>query len=618
MNILDFFGNDNNDYKKPEVSKLSAFYNDVVRQALRHNTRSEYTELYKIARPNEEKEYTDYRENNKRRVTADPINRFKSMLFRSFANTFEEISDEKYPGFEVKKWELLDLSLIDANALALDWPVNERNPLVPPAAPLEEGGLNQNEKVGIREKVIYSDVIVSFFSGEYLLFEEGKKKLDKGVDAPVYKGVDKNSYWLFEPFLNAKKEIRYNVIEWYNHRLSYLPVVELPGIKTISYEQKKEKLYYKETYAFAAYELLDEAIMAFSTDQVNRIRHLSPKMVIIGKVDCPTCNGSKVIGNAKCHTCSGTGKVSSFGDFSTINIDPKAGIFEGNVTIPGQPIYYLQPAGGLEYGKKVWEDFIDKAERALCTDVLEGTGNESGIAKGLRLEPRQDILEAIGSDFIEMCNNLLKIRYALLFEKEAAPVIHTPNSYNSKTVEMLRYEAENSMQAEKFVKFKQYIGQQYKGNELMLKVYDYALLYAPLLLYKHDEAIGVVSSGIYTETDLIKRDYAVYAIKEVLKGEKKELDKKVVFEKADQILIDLGVMEAPIVVDDIPLDTLDNGSELGQTVGGVPGLIGISAAVARGEMTEKAAEGILTTVYKFSVEQARALIDVPKKPETNE
>lgn len=595
--------------QKPVKDILTGFYAKVLTQALRHNTRSEYTELYNIARPNEEPIYVNWRDSNKRRFTVDVINRFRSMIKRCFKQTFEVIISEYFTNIEELRYELLDLSRIDPNAVHVMFPVNSTNSVLPLSIPFIEGGQNPSEKIKVKEIIVYSDLIIQHSSEEYILFI-GENTIIDEQSHDVFYGVDNFSFWKILPFKKSDGTIGWQEVHWYEHNLGYLPITYLPGLKTL---ENSSKEYYKESYCFPAYEILDEAVIALSTDQVNRMRHLSPKLVTLQDIECPTCNGQGFDAQKNiCKACSGSGKITSFGDFSTIKLSGTRG-FGGEEKTIANPIFYLQPPNGLEYSRTVWIDFLEMAEKSLCTDMLEGTGNESGIAKNLRMEPRQDIIEAIGSDFYEMTKRLLKIKADLLFIEDVTEV-KMPTRYNSKSVELLKNEVINSVPGERFMKFMDYIKNSYKGNTRMVDVYYYSVLYAPLLIYNQDEIINAVGVGAYSETDIIKKDYAVHAIS-LLLPDKAIVSIKELFSSVDKYLTDIGVLKGiePINgdLDQVVLD--QSNKEIANTVGGVTGLIGISTAVARGEMTEKAAENILKLVYGYTQEQASSLIDVPEK-----
>ena len=58
---------------------------------------------------------------------------------------------------------------------------------------------------------------------------------------------------------------------------------------------------------------------------------------------------------------------------------------------------------------------------------------------------------------------------------------------------------------------------------------------------KFEEIDSVIALGSYSERDIKRRDYSVFAIEEVLTKEP-ELEGKALFEKADALLIEMGFM----------------------------------------------------------------------------
>jgi hypothetical protein len=527
-------------------------YSQVVTQALRHSSRSDMLELYNIARPNEENIFKQWRIDNRRHFTIAPIFRFKLMLIRVLQASLENIDDKNYPGLSKFVYdELTDLSIVDPNAKIVEWPYLESNPEIPPSTPVEITGVGQNSPIAVKSNIIPSEHI-KVYHEDYFVWRTGEK-INLGTEkspelVETFKACDKQYFYILTP-KKVDKKIEYTPEVWYFHELKRLPVADLPGFKLLSG--------YKESICFPAFPLLDEAVIAISSDQVTRIRHSQPKLVVNADLTCPTCNGAgtEIFKDEKirCKTCHGGAVLKDVGDFSTVRIKGIRGEFDRTNT---NPIYYVAQPSGIEYTMAVWEKLIDKAETALCTDLLEGSGNESGIAKELRMEPKQDLLKMYGEQFCEMIENIINNRAQLLDIKAKEIVISPPIYYQTKSPEMIRSELIDSLPGERYVKYLELIKAKHRGNDLMIKIHLTALLYAPLLIYKQDEVDSVIQLGSYSEKDIKRRDYSVYVFTEIFKqaaNDKKS--KKELFQMADDMLIEMGVMvadmEGPLALDEI-------------------------------------------------------------------
>lgn len=527
-------------------------------QATRHTERTSMDELYTIARPNEEPIYTKYRESNKRYVTVSVIQKFTLMLTRVLMNSIKIGDHSKY--FSEFKYfvydELLPLSIKDVNTVVIEWPFNPDNPRVAPALPFEEGGLLATKPVDT-ESLIVRSMDVRYYNDQGIIFRRGVMAIQKGnktENKEYFAAADKQNFYLITPYFE-KDTLKYRISLWYRHGLDRLPVADLPGYVT-EYRKDGVSDRYKESICWGAFEYLDEAVIALSTDQVTRIRHLSPKTIISGDVVCPTCNGAKVEEHRgtkiPCRKCNGKGVLTDISDFSTIRLRNKSDQDSNSVNSIG----YLNPPSGMEFSFTVWQDLIKKAEAELYTDPIEGSGNESGLAKNLRLEPKQDLLRSYGEQFCRMIEEIINNRIGLRENKKEREVqIHAPLYYDTKDPNTLQFEVENSMAGQRAVKYMNYIRHIHRGDELEIKTHELAIIYCPLVVYKADEIMTAINSGAYDAKHLIRKDYALFIMRNLISTtpdvDVKNLAKvKELFQKADQELIKLGVMsEAPLILD---------------------------------------------------------------------
>lgn len=544
------------------TSEVFPLYGKVVTQALRHTTRSPMDDLHKIARPNEDDIFTKWRKDNRRHVTVDYINQFCRMLKRILSQTIET----NYEYTDLDRFifnSLIPLSIQDPNVRVIEWPFMSEYPNVPPA----NGNFYENQALDSESKIIFSEKIKVHNDDLFIYFKDfvlvEKEKYER------YVGIDKIGYYILQPKLNEKREIYYEPITWYKHKLGFLPVSELPGI-IVNEKLESGFAKYKESVCWPAFEWFDEGVVRMSSEQVVSIKHANAKLVVNGDIPCPTCSGSGVNGHTKdetgkqipktCKTCNGSRNISSISDFSTIKL-------KNNATQPGDkvssnPIYYLEPPGGIKELQDSFMLFFELGKKALCNDLLEGTGNESGIAKELRLEPKQDLMMEYGQQICYLIEDLVNNRNLLRGNKKIIQVT-PPVYYETKSPEILKMSIVDSLQGERFLRFMDWVKVKFKDDVEKIKLHKYAALYAPLILYKAEEFDGAYNAGVYDERDAIKRDYAFWAVGEVLKKNKNLNSLKEIKELADKLLIDEGIMTEPLEID------VEQRSKLLDTVRGV-------------------------------------------------
>lgn len=515
------------------TSKLSPLYAKVLKQSLRHTTRSDMDELHNVARPSEDKEFTDWRNNNKRHLTVDFIIQFTRMLQRILSATLKlEYNYDKLERFIFDT--IIPLSIQDPNAVVILWPtIGELD--APPAL----NGDNTT-RLTTKHKIIYSNRIKQI-DDDLLIYYHDKVLVDK-TPHDRYIGIDKIGYYLITPY-KYKDKILYKTELWYAHEINQLPVIILPGINVnIFIDDTPYK--YKESIAWPAFENFDEGVIRLSSEQVASIKHANPKLIINGDIKCPACSGTKnIYGVDKkaypCTSCNGTGTLRVLGDFSTLKIENGKGDFDKS---HDNPIFYLNPPEGLDYLRKSWKEFFEDGKRSLCNDLLQGTPNESGIAKELRLEPRQDLMKSFGKAICWFVEDLVNFNLILTGEGENSLIKVTPPAYyQTKSPDILKSEITEALQGERYMKYIEYINTIFKGNDLQIKIHMFSALYAPLMLYKADEIDSVFNAGAYDEKDIKRRDMAIYAITKIV-TKNPDIELKKAKEEADKLLIDEGFL----------------------------------------------------------------------------
>lgn len=572
MSIKDFIDK-NKDLRKiqPEVSVL---FSKVVTQALRHTTRSEMDDLQSIARPSEEKIYEAWRKSNKRNITPAFITQFVRMMQRVFQQTIKIEMSVEMQRFIFDR--LIPLSVVDTNARVVTMPYMEGNKMLPPAS----GDFLPNMALSKEKIIVYSANIV-FSSDTLFIYFKDRIKVNKDT-YPRYVAIDTTGYYYVEPRHDKENKIYYEPILWYAHNLGVLPPIgELPGnnilvfenIKTdsnnpsyLNYSKNVKSDTYKESICWPAFENFDEAAIRLSSEQVASIKHANPKLVTTKEIECPTCAGHGFLNptdpekKTVCGGCNGTRILTTIGDFSTINLrDTKhPGDSSGN-----NPVYYLNPPSGIKELRDAFMHFVEMGKMSICNDILEGSPNESGVAKELRLEPKQDLMQSYGQQLCYLIEDLINAEKILGNDNKLITVT-PPVYYQTKSPEILKLQITESLQGERYLKYMEYVEMTCRGDELAIKKHKYAALYAPLILYKADEFDGAFNAGVYDERDAIRRDYAFYAVNEVLTKEPNLDNLKEIKEKCDLFLIEMGVLPEPTEVE---LD-LEQRAKILDTVGG--------------------------------------------------
>ena len=249
----------------------------------------------------------------------------------------------------------------------------------------------------------------------------------------------------------------------------------------------------------------------------------------------------------------------------------------------------------------------------MANDILEGTGNESGVAKELRLEIRQDLLQSYGAQLCFMVQELINIYYKLTGKYKEETVITPPSYYETKSPEILKELAINSLQGERYLKYVKWVEAEYKGDEFNINLHKYAVLYAPLILYKSDEFDSVFAAGIYNERDAIRRDFAFYVIQKVLEENKGIKNIKQIREQADKLLIEDGILSEEIKQDVMPnefnIENVDVNTDIGQLPDNLDELEEVLSAYINDEIDRESTIKLVMVIEKTDREGAIDLID---------
>ena len=564
MFIKDFIdkNKDLSTYKRGEVTIL---HENVVTQALRHTTNSDMDDLQSIARPSEEKIYVDWRKSVLRSVTPDYTMQFVRMMQRVLSQTINVNIDTKLSRYVFDR--IIPLSIQDPNAKIVTLPYIKGSENIPPSSSdfLPNMALDKERVLVYSAHILYSDDSLFIYYRDHVL-------VDKNT-YPRYVAIDTQGYYILEPKLDQSKKIYYEPILWYLHKLGILPpIAEMPGnsINTVTIDKvtkRKKVIQYKESICWGAFEWFDEGAIRFSSEQAGFIKYANPKLIMRNDMECPTCIGSafvsKTLANGLpsddpkdqklCPTCNGKRKLTTLGDFSTINL--KSNGIEKDIN---NPVYYLTPPAGLKELEDSYMHKFDMGKMALFNDPLEGKPGESGIAKELRLEPKQDLLKSYGQQLCYLIEDLVNCEL-LLDNKKELVTITPPIYYQTKSPEVLKLQVQEASLGEKYLTYMAYLESMYRGDEATIKSKKFAYLYCPLVLYKDEEITTAFNTGRCDERDLVKKDYAYYAVDKVLEKEPKLEDLKIIIEKCDQLLIDEGILKEESETINTNIDTLQTG-----------------------------------------------------------
>jgi hypothetical protein len=553
--ILDIFDSIR-DNLKALVPNNRELAHEVYSKAKYHFDRKAADELLILQRPNESKNVFNYRVKNYRHITQEVVYKWLSKstrIIRQRALSVDTIDmseilsdrlrldDYDYNGQKMafEQWLFkiaMPYAMKDPNAVCIEYVYNQFDDSVPP------NELPDNSEPIYSKTVIvpFSQIVVSE-SGLFIC-KWGNQKVAKDRNEPIFLLVDNQSYYKAYPYLDGQKKLKYELVLWYVHNLDDLPITHMPSVI-----KEEGGVMYRDSYLAPAFPWLDEAINSFSNDQGVSTLHNNP-ILVIGDIDCVDCDGEGVIIDIStkkrhtCTTCNGTGKLKRTGSHEVMQIsrqrDPEQKI--------NNEVFYVNPeVRVLEHSSARWEKMMDAGKKAIYLDMLEGTGTESGVAKGLRMEGLKDLMKQFGDDVIDFVTNILNIKemlYVLSEEQRQYISIIKPTSYEVETEEMLLENVKSALVSDRFNAQMAYIKQKYRGDEEIIKAYDLAFLWCPLLLVSDiNELQFLINSTAYTLSDLKKRDVAVQIFEEVVRQLGMDATMQQYFDLADEFADDMNL-----------------------------------------------------------------------------
>lgn len=519
---------------------------DVYKQSARHLLRDFKSELIAKRRPFETEEYREYREENRRLLTSDGLIDFEQMLIKSIKQTStdysklnkflkEDLASLPYNFMNTKidldTWihkVLVPYSLLDSNAITVELPFNPNDKFIPPIASPSEGGIDPAINLPIKTKLfpfdrwkVFSDsenqidILILIYPEEYIIEKDNKiYRLD------YFYLADTVNWYLYIP-IDVDKDGKpiYELRLWYPHEYDSLPYATLPGLNTLSIQNK----YYQETYAKSYLEWADEFLVRFQDDQVVHTRYAYPREIVDG-VACTDCNGSGnkfVMGFNKteiktvCKRCDGTGKIQS----SSIS-----GRFFRNKDMLGtdkkEPVAFVSPdVQILSHTTPNAMFFLEEGRKTLGLNTMS-PARETAESKAIREQYKIDKL-------LNYNNSLVRWKQAHLNQKlslfitggitdKTRIILPLPLSIAVKGEDALKEEIKNSLPVDKFFTIKKYIQEKYNNDEKKQRIHILALLYAPFLGMEETEIVFRINQGSYDKNDLIRADKAVYAFEQLV------------------------------------------------------------------------------------------------------
>jgi hypothetical protein len=638
------------DYFDREM-RVKEDFQRIRAQATEHTRFSSDSALLQINRPNEPQNVKDYRNATRRRLTKSAVDKFKtktSRIFRSsgFSINVDSLTSSLTEYLASKNYKYLnqqcDLmtyffeyvynhAIDDPNAVEILLPYNPLNEDVPPFYDLEEGGVEKNANIPIRKIIVPSDKIFAFNEHVFSWFggyKTIKNEKDEIRSHRWFWLVDNAWFYRYIPVKETDEGIKYELQQWYFHDTGLedekvLPVNVMIG--NIVFDEDDE-FAYQASILSPFFEYADEFVNRFSDSQAVWVNSAYP----IHVMEEMTCTAEGCLngyvktagGTTVCSTCNGSARVQRPSPYGVLMKKANSGIDEKS---SGKAYELINPDN--ETLKTTYEipfDILRKGEKQIGLDVLENA-IESGVSRAMRFEDVKDKLSEIAEKLVNFLERHLFFTECLLDvdrAKRKMPKVNMPVDFQLKSSIDLREDAENALQSDKLEKTLVYYRNIYKNNESLQRVYELAFKYSSTLLNTWEEVRDMFNMGVIEENDIVKRNLAIQIFRELSK-DKKFIDAKeeTLFDAADRLLEDKELLkkDALQLTDENgnavqSFAQLEQKSALLDTVGGVQGIIGLSAAVASGTMTEQAAVNILVEIYGIAREVAATLIQLPANP----
>jgi hypothetical protein len=503
--------------------------NQVYLQAINHNYRLSKIDLLAKKRPGEPEHIRDYRNENIRQVTIEPIRKFAIECTNVWVGGGFELKN--VPEY-VSEWLKSKPFVNDGMKLTLDQWATE---VILPYSFVDPNGLlfavpilDETKKIARVDSYLvpFNKVV---YKPDYIAFEAGKR----GEDS-FYYVADADNWYSLEPYRDGN-QLKYSLDLIYVHGLKMLPFTMMPGM--IASNIKGEK--YKESYLQSAYSHADEALCAYSDDQAVRSKAAHP-ILIIGDVVCdsPGCTKGQVQtddGWKECVKCKGTGQLRSPGPLEYWNnsktiVDDKS---------PLNPIYLNPDTSVLEFVSKTWAYHFELMKKSLGIDALIDL-NESGEAMLHRLEHLKTQIRVC---LIGLANTIQDHLYIITkyyyngAKNEEYPTYNIPLNIEIKNPEIIKEKIKTAIGAERLTNVIDYYNLVYANDPHMKRLMAFIARKYPLSTYSNDEIIKLNSLQLYSDSE-VKRSFAVLdvALEATEDKDISAMSDKMLFEMIDPIL----------------------------------------------------------------------------------
>lgn len=532
-----------------EVKEIWATVRD---QAASHTTRDRGVRIMSSYRPNRTERVKEYQESNFRALTMGEFRKVKTKLSRVIRSNGAQIT---YQGAKLTEWlaslpftvlhqrsdlwnwvyeSVLSESLEDPNAVIVCVPVYTDD--VPPAAPIENGGLPENELPNIDVRIISSDDI-KFLSKDLVVWRTGISYVDKKGNYETYFAIDRSGFWEILPTVQGDKVV-YQMSLWYAHASDQSLFATMAG--NIS---RVGRYRYNESVAHPFFEYGDEFISVFQDSQSVSVEHIYPKTIVSGNLPCPEegCINGKIkiqhgtVQELKtCKTCRGTGEISNPAPFGYLK-RPRS---EKNDAPP--PIQYLYPSTEIvkiSYDRAF--DLLLKAKQSMGLDLI-GQVAESGAAKLYRLEDLEDMIQAFASGLFECIRQVLERAEEILEMNpaERLGVTYTlPSTFNvsKSSPEQLANEFKISHMAVRLKILQQMVETKYGDDDLAKYKIELAALASKVFLMTPEEQQMAVAMGAASPEDIESAQEVLRVIEQLTLTLDKETDLAAVKSAMDEL-----------------------------------------------------------------------------------
>lgn len=514
---------------------------EIRDQSSRHATRRGDLSILDIIRPGQSKSINEYLKTIYRNVTEqlyDKIVTESNTIFNNsgFDWAYPDILLDHYSKFKIQngksnidfiKWLRLyfvNIAFTDPNAILISVP-KLINGIIPNELP-------ENQEIEFEDKLLKSDEY-SFING-VLIYKYSEDIVNKTV-ITKYMAIDNQSYTLYYNSGNKSESIIL-----YNHKLNYIPCVELPS-KQIEYYSKdiinntNIKSTYNESFIQGVFELLDKALLSSNDSDASQIHHAYPKLVL-PEIKCVTCSGQGKIKGNTCTECNGSGHVYNFSPVSAISIPTG---FDQTKNI--QPGYISAPTDSLKHLFEVWQIYLNIAANSVGVDPYIHL-QESGEAMKMRMQTLEKFLLNLGNavaDCIENhWNNLIRLKNPKEEFSKLKYFIKRPKKILLRNDSTIKDDINNSSGAERIEYAKEY--NEYKTNDERIKR-AFSIYYKiyPFAALDTTEKQFAISNGLIEREKLKESYYALAILKEILTEENPEIEENKLIEEMNKRLISL-------------------------------------------------------------------------------